>query len=247
MADDQSGDETGGFEHPSDDEIDVVDMDEPFDLDEVDEGNPADLGDDITEERIGRLRDRAAEMKGDGGETITVDEAPDDGLDDLEGTPADPDAAEGTPVRTRSEPDEADDADVADGGSLFSDAEADELEDQFGDQEIELEPVEDIPADFDYEAQDTAAFGTEDEMVIEHNGTYFKLEAPEGREEEQFWMAMENQTTMVDAFDAMIEYAVARPDDIATRMEEENWTSFAKAGLAIKCSAFLGLDQLQDF
>lgn len=232
MADDQSGEahttDDSGFTHPDEDDIDVVDMDEEFDVDEVEEGDPADLvdGDD---DRIERLKEKAASMKDD------ADEA--DGAD-----------VSSTPVKTRSdEPDEPASTIEPASDSIFSDDDEDELEDALG-EVGDLEAIEDIPDDFDYEAQDTADFGiAEDEITIEHNGTYFELKAPTGAKEDRFWSEIQTEQSLTGMFDVIIRYAVNRPDDIAERMERENWTGFAKAGLAVKCSSFLNLDQLQDF
>lgn len=235
MADDQSDENTAdsdGFEHPDEDDIDVVDMDEDFDLDEVDEGDAADLVDD--EERIERLRNKADELAAQSDDT------------DRDADSDDP-ADGGTRVRTRTETSVEADGGAAAAGSMFSDEEADQIEGQFGDA-LELDPVDDIPDDFSYEAQDTSHFGVDDEPVnIEHNDTIFRLEHPTGAKEDKFWGEMQQATSQVDLFDTLLRYVVTRPRDLDERMAEENWSSFAKVGLAAKCSKYIGLDQLQDF
>lgn len=197
------------------------------DASQIPEVNSADDAVDGDEDRKQRLMQKAREM---------AEEAEQEDEDD-----------EGTPVDLGDDaPDYADDETIDKADSLFTDEEAEEIDEAMGD--FELEPLDDIPDDFDYEAQDTSGFGVEEkEIDIRHNGTIFRLEQPKGMKDDKFWESIQRQRSLSSMFDTMIRYTVKRPEDIEKRMEEENWTSFAKAGLAMKCSSFLGLDALQDF
>lgn len=242
---DESPDD-GGFEHPED--VPTTDMSEIPDVDSAEDVVDGDT------ERMERLQNKAAEMK-DEAENEREETVPDN-VEDADGTPVDigddvpeqseeridPLAEDGGTVTETPSSDSVEQA----SSSVFTDEEAQEVEDEFGD-DFELETLDDIPDDFDYESQDTSHYGGQQEANIKHNGVVFKLEQPDGAKEDKFWSEIQSQNNLAGMFDVMIRYAVTRPTDIEQRMEEENWTGFAKAGLAMKISSFLGLDALQDF
>lgn len=232
----------GNFEHP--DDVPTSDMDD------VPEVNSADDAVDGDNERKERLRNKAKEMS----EQNTPDNGEDNGTPvDLGGPTEDPTAADGGAAETQAAADtgsvtETPDSDSVEqaGDSIFTDDEAEEIEEEYSD-DFELETLDDIPDDFDYEDQDTSHYGAEEEANIKHNGVVFELKQPDGAKEDKFWSEIQNKTNLAAMFDTLIKYGVSRPRDIEERMEEENWTGFAKAGLAMKVSSFLGLDALQDF
>lgn len=234
------------FEHPEDDDIDVVNANDIPDVDSADDVVDGD------EERKERLKNKAKQLKADSegegeGTPVVVadDEAPQTETTHPDGGMETQETATTGTGNVATETPEDDSIDQA--GSMFTDDEADELEEEYAD-EFELEEVDDIPDDFDYEGQDTSHYGGQEETNIRHNGVVFKLEQPSGMREDKFWSEIQNKgDSLAGMFDTMIRYTVARPTDIEERMEEENWTGFAKAGLATKCSSFLGLDALQDF
>lgn len=246
-------DEDDGFEHPED--VPTTDMSE------IPEVNSAEDVVDGDEDRMERLKNKAEEMKEENDEAEAEDEGreetvPDKVAEDGDGTPVDlgdevpehsedrvdPLAQDGGAVTETPDSDSVEQA----SSSVFTDEEAEEVEEEFGDQ-FELETLDDIPDDFDYEDQDTSHYGGQEEANIKHNGVVFKLAQPSGAKEDKFWSEIQTKSNLAGMFDVMIKYAVERPKDIEERMEEENWTGFAKAGLAMKISSFLGLDALQDF
>lgn len=235
-----SAEDDGEFEHP--DDVPTTDASE------IPEVNSAEDAVDGDEDRMERLKQKAKEMED---ETYPAGGEP----EDADGTPVN--LGDDVPEKASVDEDvgEAPDAVGADGGtdtvqqagdSIFTDEEAEQVEEQFGDQ-FDLETLDDVPDDFDYESQDTSHYGAEEEADIKHNGVIFHLEQPSGTREDKFWSEIQQKTSLAGMFDTLIKYGVTRPEDIEERMEHENWTGFAKAGLAMKVSSFLGLDSLQDF